>query len=240
MDAPAPLEAPEPFLRDAEAQGIAFDVGDIERLGLFLALLLEANRSFNLTAITDAEEAWHKHVLDSLSLLKYLAASEAKRVVDVGSGGGFPGMPLAVALPDVRFCLVEATGKKARFLEQAAAALALPNVEVICERAETIGQDHKHHRAQYDAVVARAVGPLEVLLELTVPLARVGGHVLAIKGERAAAEIEEAAEALRLLHAEVVTADRTPTGTVVCIEKVGPTPRTYPRRPGEPKRAPIK
>jgi 16S rRNA (guanine527-N7)-methyltransferase len=148
---------------------------------------------------------------------------------------------LAIVMPDVQFTLVEATGKKAKFLEQTAQALDLHNVTIVNERAETLGRDHHPggHREQYDAVIARAVGKLPVLLELTVPLAKIGGHVLAMKGERAAEEIAEAKQALHLLHAHVVDSHQTPTGTIVVIEKQRKTPRTYPRLPGEPKRSPL-
>jgi 16S rRNA (guanine527-N7)-methyltransferase len=221
------------------AQGIALDPGDDETLRRYLELLLVANERFNLTAVRDPAEAWVRHIQDSLSLLPFLASSGARRVLDVGSGGGLPGVPLAIALPGVAFTLLETTGKKAAFLRDTAAALGLANVSVLQARAEEAGQDHHHHREQYDAVVSRAVGPLAVLLELTVPFAREGGHVLAIKGERAAAEVAEARQALHLLHAHAVDQVRTPTGTVVVVEKVRKTPRSYPRLPGEPKRRPL-
>jgi 16S rRNA (guanine527-N7)-methyltransferase len=232
-------QAPAGFLEAAEAYGIAFDAGDVDRLGAYLALLLDANSRFNLTAVKDPEQAWTKHVFDSLTLLPYVVATEAKRVIDVGSGGGLPGMPLAIVQPEVDFTLLEATGKKADFLAEAAAELELANVEVLNDRAETIGRDRENHREQYDLVLARAVGKLAVLVELTVPLAKVGGHVAAIKGARAAREIEEAKEALHRLHAAVVESTRTPTGTIVLIEKLRRTAKPYPRRPGEPKRAPL-
>ena len=139
----------------------------------------------------------------------------------------------------VGFTLLEATGKKARFLEATAAALGLANVTVVNDRAETAGQDREAHREQYDAVLARAVGRMPVLLELTVPFARIGGHVLAIKGAQADAEIIEARAALHALHAKVVETRRTATGTIVIIEKARRTGKMYPRRPGEPKRAPL-
>ena len=120
-----PLKPPETFLNEAEALGIAFDPGDLERLGLYLALLLDANTRFNLTAVTDPHEAWMKHVFDSLTLLGPLTSAQAARIIDVGSGGGLPGMPLAIALPAVNMTLLEATGKKARFLEEAAGTLGL-------------------------------------------------------------------------------------------------------------------
>jgi 16S rRNA (guanine527-N7)-methyltransferase len=116
--------------------------------------------------------------------------------------------------------------------------LPLENVKVLNERAETLGQD-RDHREQYDTVVTRAVGPLPVALELTVPLVRNAGHVLSIKGRRAEQEVKEAAEALKLLHCEVVEVTETPTGTIVAVQKERRTPKLYPRRPGEPKRVPL-
>jgi 16S rRNA (guanine527-N7)-methyltransferase len=233
---PAP---PDTFVQQLESLGIVLEPGEPEKLATFLDLLLEANTRFNLTAITDRDEAWQRHIFDSLTLMPFLGQAGAKRVIDIGSGGGMPGIPLAIVMPSVAFTLVEATGKKAEFLREAAERLALTNVAVINERAETIGQDHKAHREQYDAVIARAVGKLSVLLELTVAFAKVGGHVLAIKGERAQDEIAEAKRALHTLHCEVVNTHRTPTGTIVVIEKLRNTPRMYPRRPGEPKRSPL-
>jgi 16S rRNA (guanine527-N7)-methyltransferase len=236
------VAAPRPparFVEEAEAYGIAFDPGDLERLGAYLSLLLDANTRFNLTAVTDPDQAWSKHVFDSLTLLPYVVSAEAHHVIDVGSGGGLPGVPLAIVLPGVDFTLLEATRKKADFLADTAGHLELANVEVVNDRAETIGHDRANHREQYDLVVARAVGRLVVLLELAVPLARVGGHLAAIKGARAGREIEDAGRALHLLHGEVVETARTPTGTVVVVEKLRSTPKLYPRRPGEPKRAPL-
>ena len=109
-DDPRPLEPPASFLGEAEAACIQFEPRDLEQIGRFLALLLEANRSFNLTGITDPDAVWHRHVLDSLSLLPFLVSAEAATVIDVGAGGGLPGIPLAIALPSVSFVLLEATG----------------------------------------------------------------------------------------------------------------------------------
>ena len=233
------LPPPPDFLERARALEIDFDPGDVERLGRFLAMLLDTNRRFNLTAISEPDLAWSRHVLDSLTLLPYLVSVEARTAIDVGSGGGLPGMVLATAWPDLQVTLLEATGKKAGFLREVVAELRLPNVKVIKDRAETIGHDRANHRERYDVVTARAVGPLAVLLELTVPLARVGGLILSIKGEKAKDEIEEARAALAMLRATVLRVDRTESGTIVVIEKLAPTPRIYPRRPGEPKRAPL-
>lgn len=232
--------APTPeFLAAAEALGLAFDPGDLERLERYLGLLLEANQRFNLTAVIDPAQAWMRHLLDALTLVPILESCEAERVIDVGSGGGVPGIPLAIVRPSMAMTLLEATGKKAAFLEATAQALGLDNVTVLRERAETAGQDHRRWREQFDAVLARAVGPLPTLLELTLPLAKVGGLVLAIKGEKAPQEIEAAKQALHALHARVIESLRTPTGTIVVVEKERKTPRLYPRAAGEPKRKPL-
>lgn len=254
---PTPLPDPLPpapgFADQAAALGIEFEAGDLERLGLYLALLLETNKQFNLTAITDPAEAWTRHILDSLTLIPLLAeAPEGGTVIDVGSGGGLPGLPLAITMPHLRFTLLEATGKKVAFLRDAAAALGLANVEVVQGRAEELGQDRgrrveaagrterEHSRREsYDVAVARAVGPMAVIAELTVPLVKVGGQVLLIKGQRAEEELAEAKQALYLLHAHHAGTVDTPTGRVVVLEKARPTPRAYPRKSGEPKRAPL-
>lgn len=224
----------------ADEMGVAFDEGDLDRFSRYLDLLYEANERFNLTAVRSRDEAWTRHIGDSLTLLPMLSElSEGAEVIDVGSGGGAPGLILAIALPDLRFTLVESTGKKARFLEEAAAALELGNVRIVADRAEVVGQDSKHHRGQYDAATARAVGPIAVIAELLVPLLKVGGVGLLIKGQRAEDELKEAQRALKLLRAECVAIVPTPTGRIVCLEKTAPTLREYPRRAGEPKRVPL-
>jgi 16S rRNA (guanine527-N7)-methyltransferase len=250
---PAPLVPPPHFTDAARSLGIEFDPGDVERLGAFLSLLLETNASFNLTAITDPHEAWTRHILDALTLLPLLSevtpqGERPLRVIDIGSGGGVPAIPLAIVLPQMRITLLEPTGKKAAFLRHAAALLDLGGVTVIQGRAENLGQDIRGaekgdglgpHREGYDAVTARALGHLAVLAELALPLARPGGLVLAIKGARADQEIQEATKAIGLLGGRHAATVETPTGRVVVLEKASRTPRTYPRRDGEPKRAPL-
>lgn len=249
----APLTPPNEFLTAAAELGIEFDEADVPKLGKYLALLLRTNTTINLTAIRDEREAWTRHILDSLTLIPALADLPAHaRVIDVGSGGGLPGLPLAITLPQLRFTLLEATGKKAEFLRQAAAALELSNVEVLQKRAEQAGQFRGDKvsrgattsreggtREAFDAVIARAVGPLPVLAELTVPFAKIGGRVLLIKGERAEQELADAAGALHLLKAVHASTLTTPTGRIIALEKTSATPRTYPRADGEPKRAPL-
>lgn len=230
---------PQAVIEQAAHYGLALNEGSLgATLGRYLERLLETNRAFNLTAVTEPEAAWHKHILDSLSLVPALRARpELARLIDVGSGGGLPAIPLAIALPDRTFTLLEATGKKARFLADVSRELGLDHVRVVEERAESFGQGEG--RARFDAVTARAVSRLPVLLELTLPLVRLHGTALFLKGEQAELEVQEAERALRVLGGALRGLERTPTGTIVCVEKCAPTPGKYPRRPGEPKRAPL-
>lgn len=236
----APLAPTPAFLNAARELGVSFEPGELDRFGRYLAILLDANTRMNLTAITSPDDAWFKHILDSLTLLPVLAdLPESPRIIDIGSGGGAPAIPLAIAMPGARFTLIEATTKKADFLRAAADALGLANVEVVNNRAESIGAHPSLLRAQFDAVTARAVGRLAILSELTVPLAKVGGIIALIKGQKADEELEEARQALHMLHASHAGTIDTPTGRIVVLEKRRTTPIDYPRKPGEPERAPL-
>lgn len=239
---PAPLTPPDSFLAQARELGLEFDEGDLSRLGLYLALLLDANKAFNLTAIRDPAEAWTRHILDSLTLIPVLSElPEHSRVIDVGSGGGLPGIPLAITMPSLRFTLLEATSKKAAFLSDIRAPLSLGNAEVLNQRAESAAHMHRAdgHREKYGAAIARAVGPLAVIAELTCGFVEVGGILALVKGEKAEQELEEAAKAISLLRLSHVGTIPTPTGRIVVLDKLRATPRTYPRADGEPKRVPL-
>lgn len=246
---PAPLVPPAGFGERCRAIGVELEAGEIEKLGVFLAMLLDENARQNLTAVRDPDEAWDKHALDALTLMSVLAdLPDGAEVVDLGTGGGVPGIPLAVVMPRVRFTLVDATAKKTAFVSRAARAIGVTNVEVVTARAEQLGQDRGEktgsgraggHRERYDAVIARAVGRLATLAELVVPLAKVGGLCALTKGARAEEELEEAKQALHLLHAAHAGTVPTPTGRIVVLEKLRSTPKAYPRRDGEPKKSPL-
>jgi 16S rRNA (guanine527-N7)-methyltransferase len=198
----------------------------------------------NLTAITDLLAIEMRHFLDSLSVLRAVQLSPQIKVIDVGAGAGFPGLPLRIVCPAVQLTLLEATGKKAVFLEHIAKYLNLGNVKVVNARAEEAGQS-LNHREQYDLVLARAVAQLPILLEYLLPLCRIGGRCIALKGESAAAEVGLSEHALRLLGGRLVqlTPIELPhvaeTHYLVVIEKAAATPSHYPRRPGIPSKKPL-
>ncbi|MEM9066620.1 MAG: 16S rRNA (guanine(527)-N(7))-methyltransferase RsmG [Planctomycetota bacterium] len=221
--------------------GIALEQDELQRLGRFLGLLLAANEVVNLTRITDLPDAWERHVFDALTLLPVLGeavpSGERLRCIDVGSGGGVPALPLACVLPEVLFTLVESVGKKADFLRHAVTSLGLGNVDIRSERAEQLAKQRDAHREAYDVSMCRALGRLPVAAELTCPLVRPGGLCLFIKGAQAEEELEEASEILELLRAAPAGVIPTATGRVLVLEKVGRSPRRFPRPGGNRRRS---
>jgi 16S rRNA (guanine527-N7)-methyltransferase len=218
MPISTPLPPPEGFVGRLTEIGVSLDAAVIAALGDYLARLLAMNEHMNLTSIEDPVAAWERHILDALTLVPLLAdLAPGTRIVDVGSGGGLPGIPIALARPDLAVTLVEATQKKAAFLTAVAEALGLSKVSVRAERAEQLAAGELH--GAFSAVTARAVGKLSALVPLTAPFARSGGLVLLVKGQRAEEEIAEAAKVIseqRCVHEKTVT---TPTGRIVVLRR---------------------
>ena len=227
----------------ARALGLDLTPAQLDQFARYQAMLLDWNTRINLTAIAAPEDVQRKHFLDSLTCLAVLPPG-ALRLIDVGSGAGFPGLPLLLARPELSVTLLEATGKKVKFMEHVVAELGLTGVRIVNARAEEAGRDPAE-RERYDWAVARAVAPLPELAEYLLPLVRVGGCALAQKGRDAAAEAEGAARALKRLGGRlaevrrVFVPDLEDERALIVVEKVTPTPKQYPRRPGEPRKNPI-
>jgi len=206
--------------------------------------LLSWNEKFNLTAIRDSEGVRTKHFLDSLSCLLVMRDNPPARLVDIGTGAGFPGIPLKILLPNIQLTLVESVGKKADFCRHVVEVLNLDKVEVLTCRAEEMGQD-RNHRERYDWAVARAVAALPVLAEFLLPLVKIGGSILAQKGESGPAEAHLADKAIRLLGGRLRTVQKLNLPGVVedrylvVVDKTAATPPGYPRRVGLPAKRPI-
>jgi 16S rRNA (guanine527-N7)-methyltransferase len=220
---------------------LALEPATIDKLRDFLAHLLEVNEVMNLTAVRGWEEGWTRHLLDSLAILPHLP--EQGRLLDVGSGGGLPAIPIAIARPGLSVTLLEATAKKCRFLEDAAARLGLTNARVWNGRAETAGHDPAL-RETFDVCTARAVGAMRVLAEYTLPFLRRGGELVAMKGSQAEEECAAAVTALRRLGGSRPVITRfdhplLPGACVVRVRKEAPTPALFPRAPGKPASDPL-
>jgi 16S rRNA (guanine527-N7)-methyltransferase len=210
-------------------------------------LLADATQRFNLTSLREPEAIERRHIGESLAVARALAAAgvlpPGSRVIDVGSGGGLPGIPIAIARPDVAVTLLEATGKKAAFLQEAVTALGLRNARVLAARAEEAAH-RPAERETYDLAIARAVAPLAALVELALPFVRIGGALAAVKGSRVEQEIEDAAAAIRACGGGPARKLGLDTGEpnlcLVIIPKVAGTPAHLPRRPGLPVKRPLR
>lgn len=201
----------------------------------FAELLVETNKKFNLTALTDDRDMALLHFYDSLSVKPLLERYGAKRVVDIGCGAGFPSMPLAIAMPEPEFVMVDSTAKKLGFINEASAALGLGNTKTVVGRAESLAISPEH-RESYDCVLARGVARLNVLVELTLPLVKPGGAFIAMKGSRAREELDESRRGIITLGGVVDTVvdvtipelDRT--HSLVVVRKISNTDKKYPRQ----------
>ena len=223
--------------------GVRFSVKQTEQFFEYMNLLIEWNEKMNLTAITEPDEIILKHFIDSITILREL--EDGSKLVDVGTGAGFPGIPLSIMNPTLKITLVDSLNKRLIFLQEVVNRLKLENIEIIHARAEEFGQNRKY-REKFVISTSRAVANLSTLSEYLIPLVKVGGKVISMKASDAKQEINEAKKAIEVLGGTVEKVDefnlpQSDIGrTVIIIRKNKITPNKYPRKPGTPSKEPIK
>ncbi|MBU1018179.1 16S rRNA (guanine(527)-N(7))-methyltransferase RsmG [Patescibacteria group bacterium] len=227
-----------------EREGLKINERKFDKINKFVELLMKKNKVLNLTRIVSEEEVWVKHIFDSLIPIRFLKLEKGMCIMDLGTGGGIPGIPMAILYPSINFVLVDSVQKKVDAVKEFADELGLRNVKVINARAEELGSNPVH-RDQYDIVLARALAPLPILIEYGVPLIHLYGYVVAYKGPDYIEELARSVNAIVKLKAEQprVFHYKLPSGmgerTIICITKKHVTPDTYPRRTGVPKKSPL-
>ena len=223
--------------------GIELTEEQLEKFYLYMNILLKWNEKINLTAITNEEEIILKHFVDSLTINKYI--EDSKSLIDVGTGAGFPGIPIKILRQDLKITLLDSLNKRINFLNEVIEKLELKNIECIHGRAEEFGKN-KNYREKYDISTSRAVANMSTLSEYLIPFVKIGGKVLAMKGDKAEEELEEAKKAIKLLGGKVENIDNfyLPNSdikrSIIIIKKIEKTEMKFPRKPGMPAKEPIK
>lgn len=222
---------------------IKFTEEQLNQFYEYMNLLLEWNEKINLTAITDPNEVILKHFIDSLTINKYI--KENSTFADVGTGAGFPGIPLKILRPDLKITLVDSLNKRINFLNEVINKLNLVNIETLHSRIEDFGKDKKY-RESFDFVTARAVANLAVLSEYLLPIAKVGGQCVCMKGSSVEEELSNGKNAIKVLGGKIknidefVLPDSDMSRNVIIIDKIKNTPNKYPRKAGIPVKEPLK
>jgi len=231
----------EKLISGAKKLGLELTSRQIEQFHLYYHELIDWNQRVNLTAITDYEEVQIKHFLDSLTVtLAWQPSNTDLRLIDVGTGAGIPGLPLKILFPQIKLVLLEATVKKAAFLYHMKHKFDLDNVEIVVGRAEEVAH-LAQYREKFDVVLSRGVAPLPTLVELTLPFSTIGGSFIAQKKGSIDLEISQADKAIGLLGGKlrevkgIDLEEFTDKRWLIIIDKVSPTPKLYPRRPGMPQ-----
>lgn len=231
------------FCFDCESVNIILDKTQKEQFQRYYELLIEWNSFMNLTAITEYSEVLKKHFFDSLSIVKKIDLTEINNMIDIGTGAGFPGIPLKIAFPHLRVVLLDSLGKRVKFLNYVIEELKLEEIEAIHGRAEDFAKNVKY-REQFDLSVSRAVANLASLSEYCIPYTKIGGSFVSYKSVKAEEEIHNAEKAISVLGGKVENVCKfelldTGERTLVQIKKIRKTEKKYPRKAGMPSREPI-
>ena len=233
----------EEMSKKSKILGVRFSVEQIEQFYKYMNLLIEWNEKMNLTAITEPKEIILKHFIDSVTILKYI--DDNSKLVDVGTGAGFPGVPLSIMNPTLKITLVDSLNKRLIFLQEVVKELNLKNIEIVHARAEEFGQN-KNYREKFDIATSRAVANLATLSEYLVPLVKIGGKIISMKASNAKEEINDAQKAIEVLGGKIEKIEEfdlpeSDIGrTIIIIDKNKCTPAIYPRKAGTPAKEPIK
>lgn len=228
-----------------EDLGIITNDEMLNNLKIYREILVEWNQVMNLTGIEDEKEVYIKHFLDSISAVKNGYIKDGMSLIDVGTGAGFPGMPLRICLENLKVTLLDSLNKRINFLQEVAKNVGINDIEYIHGRAEDFGKD-ENYREQYDIATARAVAGLPVLMEFCVPFVKVGGYFVCLKGPNANLELEESKAAMEVLGVEFIEKinvdlpDSDLNHNILVFKKVKNTPEKYPRKAGKPSKTPIK
>ena len=230
------------FLNELKNIDVELSEKQLEQFRIYYEMLVEKNKVMNLTGITEWEEVLEKHFLDSISLIRVYNLRQNISVIDMGTGAGFPGVPLKIAFPELRVTLADSLNKRVLFLKEVIDALELKDIEAIHGRAEDLARDKKY-REQYDLSVSRAVANLSTLTEYCLPFVKIGGQFVSYKSGEVDAEVSESKSAVFLLGGkvkEVVKFELGESGrSFIVIDKVNGTPKTYPRKAGTPSKKPL-
>ena len=233
----------EGLLEKASTMGVRFSVEQMDKFYKYMNLLIEWNEKINLTAIIEPNEIILKHFIDSITILKDI--KDGSIVVDVGTGAGFPGIPLSIMNPTLKITLVDSLNKRLIFLQEVINELDLKNVELVHARVEEFGRNKKY-REKFDVATSRAVANLATLSEYLLPLVKINGKAISMKAGNASQEIEDAKKAIKTLggninNIEEFNLPQSDIGrTIIIIDKISGTPGKYPRKPGTPAKEPIK
>lgn len=232
------------FLEALDIWGIKYADDVYEKFEIYTQNLLSYNEKVNLTAITNINEIYEKHYLDSLSILKYFQLEQNSSVIDVGTGAGFPSIPMKILREDIDLCMVDSLSKRVFFLEDMISKLSMKKATALHSRAEDLAQK-KDYRENFDYAVSRAVANLSTLCEYCIPFVKKGGFLICLKGQNVDDEIQNSKNAMKLLNCsikekiDVEIPFSELKHNIIVIQKLGSTPKTYPRKSGTPSKNPL-